>query len=370
MRNLARIEIIDTLTPIEGADFIEQCTLKELGWNFVVKKDEFKVGDFCVFFEIDSLLPDKEWSDFMKPRKFRVKTIKLKGVISQGLALPLSYFPELSKIKLKKGLDVTDILGVTKYLTPTEKKENDRSNYLNSKSKFEKLMMRFSIYRKFKKKLKEGKWPNDVTKTDEPRIQNFVYKNLLNEDRKYYVTEKIDYQSVTFFSKTHKFLFLKKKYTGACSRNIWLKNEDESLYWKIFRKYNFKSIFNDLKEDYIIQGEQGDTNIQDNKYGIKEPRLWIFNIIRIDKNGNKYHFDYNEMKEFCDKYNLEAVPLLFDNFKLPDDKEDLIKMSDGKSVINKNTLREGIVVRCVLNGIKYVSFKVISPKFLLKYEGD
>ena len=105
MRHLASIQKILNINPIEGADKIEQARVK--GWNLVVGKGEFKENDLCVFFEIDSILPDKPEFDFMKNKKFRVKTIRLKGVISQGLALPLSILPEGN---YKEDDDVTEIL--------------------------------------------------------------------------------------------------------------------------------------------------------------------------------------------------------------------------------------------------------------------
>lgn len=120
MRKLASIQKIKNIEPIEGADRIEKATV--LGWNVVVKKDEFKIGDWAIYFEIDSLLPDEPKYEFLKksswnPRynKIRLKTVKMKGVVSQGLLLPLSSFPDINFSLYNEGSDLTEILGIEKY---------------------------------------------------------------------------------------------------------------------------------------------------------------------------------------------------------------------------------------------------------------
>lgn len=161
----------------------------------------------------------------------------------------------------------------------------------------------------------------------------------------------------------------------VCSRNLTT-NDKNSLYWRIAEKYNIEKI---LKENptLTIQGEQGDTKVQGNKYGITEPTMWVFNIIDHERN---YHYDWKELAEFCKKYNLNTVPLIepytftksnkFYKFPplsvLGSTVQELVEFSKGKSVL-ANTPREGVVVRCIENGKKLLSFKVINPDFLLKY---
>ena len=111
-RKLAHIEIIEELREIPGADKIE--VAKVLGWECVVKKGEFKKGDIVVYVEVDSIMPDKPEYEFLRDRKFRIRTIKLKGQVSQGLVLPCP--SSLGFV----GDDVTDILGITKYLSPSD----------------------------------------------------------------------------------------------------------------------------------------------------------------------------------------------------------------------------------------------------------
>lgn len=174
--------------------------------------------------------------------------------------------------------------------------------------------------------------------------------------------------------KLLKKIFTKYQFV-VCSRNS-INHDKNSLYWKIAKKYNIEQI---LRENptLTIQGEQGDTKIQSNKYGIKSECLWVFNIIDHERN---YHYDYKEMREFCTKYKLQTVPLLQAmkintkeekiRLKLSDlgsTVQELVEFSKGKSVL-ANIPREGVVVRCIENGQKLLSFKVINPDFLLKYD--
>ncbi len=111
-RKLVSIQRIKSLTPIEGADFIELAEI--LGWRAVTRKGEFQVGDLCAYFEVDSVLPEQDVFEFMRPRRFRVKSMRLKGTLSQGLALPISSL-NLNINYLQEGDNVTKQLGVTKY---------------------------------------------------------------------------------------------------------------------------------------------------------------------------------------------------------------------------------------------------------------
>ena len=169
-RKLAHIEIIEELREIPGADKIE--VAKVLGWECVVKKGEFKKGDIIVYVEVDSVMPEKPEYEFLRDRKFRVRTIKLKGQVSQGLVLPWKSGWGFI------GDDVTKVLGITKYLTPSEREEitQQERKLANEKNKLKKFMMRYSWFRKLllSKKQKSG-FPYWVSKTDEERIQNIPY---------------------------------------------------------------------------------------------------------------------------------------------------------------------------------------------------
>lgn len=367
MRKLATIQTISKIEPIAGADSIEKATV--LGWECVVKKGEFSVGDKIIYVEVDSVMPEKPEFEFLRDRKFRVRTIKLRGQVSQGLVLPISDNKNTHEV----GDDVTEELGVTKYLSPSEREEisQQERKIANDKNKLRKFMMRYSWFRNMflSRKQKEG-FPYWVSKTDEERIQNIPQVIQQFADYDVYVTEKIDYQSVTFTGKmmpnTTPIIgkFMPKKYKFVvCSRNLTT-NDKNSLYWKIATKYNIEQI---LKENptITIQGEQGNTNVQGNKYGISEPKMWVFNIVDHEKG---YWYDRNEMVAFCSKYGLELVPLLFTR-KLSEcgtTVQELVEFSKGKSLL-ANVPREGVVIRCIKNGQKLLSFKVINPDFLLKY---
>jgi hypothetical protein len=372
-RKLAHIEVITSLSPIEGADKIEKATI--LGWQCVVaKRDNFKVGDKVIYIEVDSVVPDRPEFEFLRDRKFRVRTIKLRGEISQGLILPLID----KKGTYSIGDDVTEELGITKYLTPSEKEEIKKVEV--NQNRLTKFMKRYSWYRRLflSRTQKEG-FPYWVSKTDEERIQNIPKVLQQFADKEVYVTEKIDYQSGTWTGKmvpnTLPIIgkFLPKKYQFVvCSRNLTT-NDRNSLYWKIAEKYKLEQI---LRENptLTIQGEQGDTKVQGNKYGITEPTMWVFNIIDHERN---YHYNFEEILGFCIKYNLQPVPLLY-HFTLKTcypklseigtTVQELVEFSKGKSVVNSKVEREGVVIRCIENGHKLLSFKVINPDFLLKYE--
>lgn len=370
-RSLAHIEVISALSAIDGADKIEVANV--LGWQCVVKKGEFNVGDKIIYCEVDSVMPEKPEYEFLRDRKFRIKTIKLRGQISQGLVLPFANLTKIGKAMYSYNIgdDVTELLGITKYLSPSEREESNKVEI--NQNKLTKFMKRYSWFRRIflSKKQKSG-FPYWVSKTDEERIQNIPQVLEQFKDCEVYVTEKIDYQSATFTGKMvpryNNFLdkLCSKKYKFVvCSRNLTT-NDKNSLYWKIAEKYDIEKI---LKENptLTIQGEQGDAKIQGNKYGIKEPTMWVFNIIDHEKN---YHYNWEDIKAFCTKYDLKFVPELRFNIKLSalgSTVQELVEFSKGKSVL-ADIPREGVVIRCIENGKKVLSFKAINPDFLLKYD--
>jgi hypothetical protein len=369
-RKLAHIEMIEWIKPIEGADQIELCGI--IGWQCIIaKKDNFKIGDFVVYCEVDSVMPEKPEFEFLRDRKFRIRTIKLRGQISQGLVLPISILG--TRISPNIGEDVTAVLGITKYLSPTEQDEIQKleDSIKLERNRLKKFMMRYSWFRRLflSRKQKNG-FPYWVQKTDEERIQNlgdsFVQRNI---DKEVYITEKIDYQSATFTSKIiprfDNFIgkFFKKIIFVVCSRNFTT-NDKNSLYWQIAKKYNLEEI---CKENpgIVIQGEQGNTKVQGNKYGLKELKMWVFNI--IDSNDG-HRFSRYEMEWFCYRNNLDIVPLISicNMSDIGTTVSDFVEYSKGNSVLS-NIKREGIVIRSN-NPNDFFSFKVINPEFLLKYE--
>jgi RNA ligase (TIGR02306 family) len=266
--------------------------------------------------------------------------------------------------KYKEGQDVTDLLGVKHYdpESPTHVEPNIPQNkYLKFIMKF---LFKFWIFRvillPFMRK-ERGAWPEGFSKTDEERIQGEPSLLEKFKDFIFFITEKLDGQSATFFYK-------KKLKFGVCSRNNWLKTPDDSNWWKMARKYKMEEIltkyFKENKIELSIQGESVGPGIQKNKYDLKEVELFVFNIIDIT---NKKHFTLPQMEEFCKVNGLTFVPVLDREFKLPATVAEMVALADGNATLKKRN-REGIVVRHISDEGKKISFKAISNKFLLEHE--
>ena len=336
-RKLATIRKITDIRPIEGADMIELATVG--GWSVVVAKDVgHKVGNSVVYCEIDSFLPIKEEFEFLRKSSykkmgdqegFRLKTIRLRGQLSQGLILPISVVPITqfaSAYDLPEGLDVTEMLGIVKYEPP--------------------------IPAELAGKVKGG-FPSFLHKTDEERVQNLVkeygeYK--LTSVHQFYMTEKLDGSSATFYINEGEF--------GVCSRNLELLETEGNTFWKVARELDLENKLRD-KGNICLQGELIGEGIQGNPYKIKGQTVHFFNAFDIDK---QVRLGINEFLVLLDDMELSSVPILDVAMLLPETVTDMLELAEGKSRLNNNTEREGVVVRSLDNTI---SFKAISNKFLL-----
>jgi len=353
-RSLAHIEKIQSLTPIEGKDRIELARI--LGWNVIVKKNEFKVGDCCVYVEIDSVLPPTEEFKFLEKYKYRIKTLKMCGVYSQGICFPLSI---LKNGSYQEGQDVTKELKIKQY-----EPDMDKDPVVKRKNGFwtSLPLMKFKWYRNLVLKTPvKLPFPSEVSKTDETRIQ--ANPNLVTycDDRGWIATEKVDGSSGTFLLRKkgrHKFEFV------VCSRNLRLE-KDDSAYWVAAEKYQLKEklieLFNtyNAKKFVCIQGEVVSSKIQNNPYKLSDGdvRVYAFNFIIDGKRMN-----HSDMKIVLNGKGILTVPLLGDGIDFTGKTVDeIVKMSDGKSKINSDVLREGIVYRSYTDG----SFKAVSNKYLL-----
>lgn len=319
-----------------------------------------------MFVEPDAILPEREEFEFLRPKHFRIKTMKMAGVLSQGICFPMSILPE-KEIGYEVGEDVTDILGVKKYEPYAEeepapqpkKKLNPIINFM-----FRVPLLR-PIARLFVrgKKLKKG-WPEFLVKTDETRIQNVPFV-LNRKDLVWEVHEKVDGTSGTFFLRKlpRTFPWSRQKYDfGVCSRNLRLYQKDNSIYWQVAEKYHMEDVLKQLigPNDFVaIQGECIGPKIQGNKYGVKESELYCFNLIYP---GHKV--DSVDAEATVSKLGLKWVPLIDDNFILPDTVEEMLNYATGKSLL-ADTLREGVVIRCYR---AHLSFKAVSPDFLIKWD--
>ena len=360
MRNLATIQEVIDLQPIEGADQIERATV--LGWHVVVKKGEFKVGDRAVYIEIDSIVPDRPEFEFLRDRKFRVRTIKLRGQVSQGILFPLSILPPKSPGYV--GADVTALLGITKYdpQAEQEEKETERLNAIQM-TRIQKFLRRSSLFRRLftQRNTERLPFPAFISMTDEERIQKIP--KVLQDLRGIPVvgTEKLDGQSATYFLVRHKRPIIKDKIVfGVCSRKLHLVKEDNSSWWTVAREQKIEKIMRELMGNattFVIQGEIIGPAVQKNKYGVRGYQFYVFNVIVDGKKINPY---FHDIERF-----LKVVPVVFEGV-LPETIDEVVAMADGQSVI-ADTIREGIVFRTKNQS---VSFKAISNKFLLKWKDE
>ena len=371
MRNLASVQRITAIHPIEGRDQIGLAEV--LGWHVIVRYDQFKEGDLCVYFEIDSVLPENETFEFMRKHGFRVKTMKMAGQVSQGLCMPLSCFL-INPDKVREGEDVTEILGVTKY-EPADESEQSTESQTGKKRK--KYPIRSFLYRHpitsklahaiWGNKINRGSFPDFVSKTDETRIQNIPWM-LQKKDITFEAHEKVDGQSGTFaLVRNNKLFGLVKDYDFiVCSRNLRLFHPDNSSYWAVAERYHLKDVLKDLLDQYqdaewvCIQGECIAPNVQRNKYNVMKPDLYCFNLI-VD-GGHKV--DSIAAAEMVKEYGLKWVPLINPAYRLPDTVEEVEAYAHGQSQIAP-TLREGIVFR---NYEHNLSWKCVDPLFLLKWK--
>lgn len=360
MRKLAHIETISWISPIAGKDRIVLAGI--LGWTVIVQKADYSVGDKVVFCEIDSVFPEKPEFEFLRKNNFRIKTMKMAGVLSQGICFPIGILPPG---EYDIGDDVTELMGLTQY-EPTMDKEPETTVTAAYSKKYPKFLMRMKWFRALVlPKKKPNGFPTFVSKTDETRIQNAP--QMLTLPTLWTATEKIDGQSGTFtLCRTQKKKFMRKeKFDFAvCSRNLRIWEEDNSSYWSVAKKYNIKDVLAELLNrfdaDWVaIQGECVAPSVQKNKYKVSEPDLYVFNI--ITPNGR---MDSIAAEKLAHSLGLKFVPVLAQDMKLSDmSVDDILAYSNGMSRLG-NTLREGIVFRSQ-DGVN--SFKAVSPEFLIKY---
>ena len=333
-RKLASVRRIQEIKPISGADKI--CAYRVDGWWVVDSINKYNIGDLVVYYEIDSFLPITPQLEFLRKSSykkmndregFRLKTIRLKGQISQGLLTPL---PVGFLVPPNEGDDLTQLLGVVKYEPPIPAEVAGEI---------------------------KGLFPNFVPKTEEIRIQNFESEigiPLANE--RVYVTEKVDGTSFTCYINNGEF--------GICSRNYELKETESNSLWRMARKLNLKEKLLSLNRNIALQGELFGSGINGNWYKLNEHRLMFFTGYDID---NQKRLLFSDLVNLLDSVQLESVPVIDYFFNVPNGTqaeiiEYMLLYAESNSMINTNVECEGIVVR----GLdKEFSFKAISNKWLL-----
>ncbi len=401
-RELAYVVIIDGIEPIPGYDRVEHAIVG--GWRVIVQKDQFKVGDPAIYFEIDSRVPsDKECFAFLEKRHYKVKTLKMCKTLSQGLLMHASDFgwtiensviddhPVIIDDEGKPHYATDESRFLTKKLGVTYADDEDNSRKAPSVDKYKKMemrhrklfknpvihwFMRYKFGRRVmffffgKKKDKKNGWPSWVQKTDEERVQNMPW--ILNSTDKWIATEKIDGTSTTFTMKRGKF-GCKSFY--VCSRNVCFGEEnkpcyyDTNVYWEMAKKYDIYNILSAMldifpNEEWItIQGETYGDGVQKRDYSLKEHEFAAFNLI-FSSRGRVSTLEMVDL--LWKKYAIPCVPVVEENIEFTDKfstVEDMLLWAEGNSKVD-GLPREGIVFRTI-DGQK--SFKAVSNAFLLKY---
>ena len=396
-RELAYVVAIDEIRPIESYDRVEYARVG--GWWVIVRKDQFKVGDLAIYIEVDSRVPEQEPFMFLDKRGFKVKTLKMCKVISQGLLMSpedfgwivngdhISFADGGVDSYVQVGDFLTEKLGITyadaadnKRKANSEdkyKKMAQRNGKLFSKQPFRWLMKRdwgkklLFIFFGRKKDKKNG-WPTWVVKTDEERCQNMPWLFPGNPDEEWIATEKVDGTSTTFTMKG----FGRKREFYICSRNVVFDKPEKECYYdtnvyvEMAEKYNVEQVLADIldmhKDELEFVTAQGETygeGIQKRDYGLKEHRLKIFNLIYGYKNGEVKRFNPIEMREILAIYGLPCVDIVDEHYKIPATCDEMLAAAGGESTIDGG-MREGLVFRSY-DGVK--SFKAVDNAFLLRY---
>lgn len=360
MRKLATIRRIDAVLPIEGADAIECAVVG--GWRVVVKKGEYAPGDLAVYCEIDSWIPHSLapfLSKGQEPKEYngvkgeRLRTVRLRGQLSQGLLLPLNtvwlkhvdfnQFPEANTWDWQSdwtdeevvGLDVGAIIGIQKYEPPIPAQLAGEVR---------------------------GLFPSEVRKTDQERIQNLVAElaEWHASDDTWEVTEKLDGTSCTFYLDGNCDFH-------ACSRNLDLKYNADVTFWKIEEHYNIAKKMRDADLiGYAIQGEVIGEGIQGNPYKLKGQDFYVFDIYDAEMH---LYLAPEERRQVVKELGLNHVPVISGDHDLKGafDVATVLAWAEDKSRLSVAPVeREGLVFK---RNDGEVSFKAISNKFLLKAGG-
>jgi RNA ligase (TIGR02306 family) len=331
MRKMATIRAVDGIAPIDGADAIETAVIG--GWKVVVKKGEFTVGELAVYLEIDSWVPT-ELAPFLskgkEPREFngvkgeRLRTVKLRGQLSQGLLLNLD--TALPFTILHDGDDVSEVLNIQKWERPMNAQLAGMAR---------------------------GNFPSVIPKTDQERVQNLVKEIAASVNLQFEVTEKLEGSSMTCYLIDGVF--------GVCSRNLDLKETADNTFWQVARKEQIEEKMRACGDgDWAIQGELIGPGIQGNIYKLSEPEFRVFDVYNIQA-GDYLMPVYR--RALIDRMGLKHVPvLLVDKDLGVGSVDEILQWADGASKIGAGPLREGIVFKQVDGGM---TFKAISNAYLL-----
>jgi len=347
VRKLATVRRILKLAPIPDADRIEVATVD--GWNVVVQKGLYEVGDLACYLEVDSWVPTtlvNLTKDGHFPKVYnevegeRLKTVKLRGQLSQGLLIPLNeLYGKLQGINdYFDGQDVTEILGIQKWEAPV-------SAQLAG--------------------LAKGNFPTAVPKTDQERIQNLKKELEKWKERglTFEVTEKLEGSSCTMYlpidAETDEEVLFE-----VCSRNLSLKQSAENSFWKVALAHDVET---KMRESGLyglaIQGELVGEGIQGNIYKLKGQEIYVYDIYNV-RTGE--YLNAARRVEICEHLGLKHAPVYMTYWKLndADTVESLLAFAEGKSELLASQEREGVVFKCIED--PQISFKAVSNAYLLR----
>ena len=341
MHDLAVVSKIQSITPIEGKDRIVLAKVEN--YDTIVQKDDFKVGDTVVYVFYDAILPDKPEYEFLRKRCWsdkwkghRIRPMKMGGVVSEGLVLPMSVLPPKKK-GYKLGQVVTDELEIRLYDPEAQLEAHSKK-----RSKFLDYMFQYAWFRKFYRKFfqkarsKEG-YPIWIEKSDEENIEKCYGDISLHPETKYIVSEKMEGMATTFTMDKGKFKVYSHNFNVLAG--AWV--EVAKLYGiedKLKKWCKEKSI-----STIAIQGEICGPNVQGNIYGFKTLEIFLYG----GWHSNHVRLTWSEVEEIAKYIGIPTVPVL-DKGKTIYDLDQMIKDSDGVSVFkngNKPVKREGLVWR-------------------------
>lgn len=353
------IEKVKNVQAHSNADRLDIATLKGIDFSFVVAKDTLKSGDLVVYFPIDSLLPmwivetmglvgklshGKVPTDNTERLQNRVKTVKLRGEISQGvMARPSDlYIPD--KL-IFEGSDLTDYLEVEKYEAPV---------IVSSAGNLVRLPEGVAVY----------------------DIEGFerhpdVFELLLNQ--RVFITEKVEGSNFAVYYDGKKPI--------VCQRNYAIEPIEGKFHdwWKVYYR-NFAPVIDDIFHFYdydyksrgetikwiVVRGEMVGPGIQGNYYKTFDHTVLVFDI---EINGKP--LDYDDFMNLCAALLIKIVPFLgVGTLREMLDGKTIKEFSNGRSLLLNDALREGIVVKPVVEQVHpeigRLFLKQRSPEYLAK----
>ena len=343
--NIATVEKVGNLIPIPGKDKIELAVVN--GWNCIVEKGQFQVGQLAVYLAIGCVpdLDDPNFAFLQQKGLDRIKTMRLGGVVSQGLLCPLQWLTDRGVTDvhtLQAGDNVAALMGATKYIPPEEAAQYDtRSNKANDP------------------------YPSYVPKTDALRLQTDPERLLRDiADKDIVITRKEDGCSATYLFNQDKF--------SICGRNyVWRKvDKNSQSYFTMAAQLGLETKMRALGRSLAIQGELCGNNINHNRHKITQLKYSVFDVFDIDQ---QQYLSYDDMCAVCTTLGLTTVPLLYRGpatEAVPSLTVDaFLKMAESLEY-GPGLPAEGIVINSDPIGYlgRRTHFKLISNKYLLKYD--